>query len=126
MKKLISFLLVLTTSLSFSQTRSHAVKIHVEVSPLYEKINLKFSSKGNSETLYKVNITDAKKNILKTVEFTVSANPFVHTISILDLAPGNYACFIYKGKEEVYKLEFFKDAILAEPQPEPVLREPKN
>lgn len=126
MRNLIFLLLIFIPSLVFSQTKSGAVKIQVELSPLYEKITLKFSSAGNSPTLYITKIVDDRNNVLKIHESAVSGNLFVTTIPILDLPPGNYTCVIYKGKEEVYKENFFKDAILSEPQPEPVLRESKK
>ncbi len=122
MRNLISLLLILISSLVFSQTKSRAVKIDLEVSPLYEKITLKYSSAGNSPTLYTAKIVDERNNILKIHESAVSGNLFVTTIPILDLPPGNYTCIVYKGKEEAYKEPFFKDAILAEPQHEPNIK----
>ena len=126
MRILISLFLILTTALSISQTKHIDVKVNLVTDAILGKITVKLKSDSDSLNNCKVQIIDSKKTIVKSVDLPKSANLLISTIVILDLLPGNYTCVVYKGKEELYKGEFFKDAILIEPQSEPVLYRSPN
>lgn len=113
MRTLISLFLILTTTLVISQTKQS--NVNLEIDAVFNKITVNLKSKSGELTNCKVQITDSKKNIVKTVDLPKATNKIESTIMIVDLAPGNYTCFVYKEKEELYKKEFFKDALYAEP-----------
>ena len=126
MRTLISIFFILTTTLLFSQTKSSEPKVIVEVDPVFSKITVKLKTDSDSLTNCKVQIIDSKKNVVKTVNLPKATKQIESSISILDLELGHYTCFVYHGKEELYKGEFYKDAILIEPQSQPVVRKPQN
>lgn len=115
MRTLISLFLILTTTLVISQTKQSNVKVNLEIDAVFNKITVNLKSKSGELSNCIVQITDSKKNIVKTVDLPKATNKIESTIMIVDLAPGNYTCFVYKEKEELYKKEFFKDALYAEP-----------
>lgn len=115
MKKLISLFLILTASVVISQTKQSAIKVNLEIDPVFNKITVDIKSKAGALTNCKVQIIDSKKTIVKTVVLPAAMNQLESTIMITELGPGNYTCFVYKEKEELYKKEFFKDALYVEP-----------
>lgn len=126
MKIILTFFLVLSSYLVISQTHHTDIKVSTVISPLFEKITIKLSSDKDSLSHCMVKLFDSKKNCVKSLSLPSAVKQIEGSIMILDLLPGNYTCLVYKGNEEIYKTEFFKDAIFVEPQGLPVLNKPKE
>lgn len=121
-----SIVLISIAALSFSQTRKIDVNVNLQVAP--EVITATLNSQSENLDHCKIQISDSAKHITKTADFPKakekqSMKHYTETsIPTHDLAPGTYTCLIYMGKEEIYKKTFFKDAILAEPMPQPSIK----
>ena len=126
MRTLISIILILTTTLLISQTKASDAKVIVEVDPVFNTVTVKLKTGSDSLINCKVHIMDSKNNLIKTADLPKATKYMESSISILDLSPGNYTCFVYRGKVELYKGEFFKDAVLIEPQVQPVVRKSQD
>ncbi|MDO8998531.1 MAG: hypothetical protein Q7W45_02115 [Bacteroidota bacterium] len=126
MRTLISIFLILTTTLLISQTKSSDAKVIVEVDPVYNKVTVKLITNSDSLINCKVQIMDSKNNLVKTVDLPKATKQIESSIVILGLGLGHYTYFVYQGKEELYKGKFYIDAILLEPQTQPVVRKSQN
>lgn len=126
MRTLISIFFIFTTTLLISQTKILDSKVIVEVDPVFNKITVKLKTDSDSLINCKVQIIDAKNNLVKTANLPKTTKHMESNVSILDIGPGHYTCFVYQGNVELYKGEFSKDAILMEPQNQPVIRKSQN
>ncbi len=126
MRTLISIFLILTTTLLISQTKTSDAKVILEVDAVFNKVTVKLKTNADSLTNCKVQIMDSKNNLIKTAELPKATKQTQSSVDILDLGPGHFTCFVYQGKDELYKGNFFKDAILMEPQTQPVVLKPQN
>lgn len=126
MRVLILLLLILTTSLIWSQTKLAEVNISVRISPYFEKMTVTITSKNDSLVDYNIKIVDSKKNTIKTQNLPNAKQEIEKSMLIFDLLPGNYSCLVLKGEKEIYSYDFSKDAILIEPQTAPVINTPKK
>ena len=126
MRTLISTFLILTTTLLISQTKISDAKVIVEVDPVFNKVTVKLKTNSDSLINCKVQIMDSKNNLIKTADLPKATKQLESNITILDLGPGHFTCFVYQEKDELYKGDFFKDAILIEPQTQPIFLKPIN
>ena len=126
MKKIITTFLIFNSTFLISQTKHSDIKATLEVDPVFNKVTVKLKTDSYSLNNCKVQIIDSKKNIVKTVDLPKATKQIESNIDILDLESGNYTCIIYQEKVELYKSEFFKDAIFMEPQTLPVIKKSEN
>ena len=125
MRVLITIALILISTLIFSQTKASALKVDLKFEGLYERIIVKLDSEKDSISNCSVSIIDAKKILIKKVDLPKAYQHIESTIGILNLLPGNYTCLVYKGKEELYRKDFFKDDMFIEQKGNGNIR-PKN
>jgi hypothetical protein len=126
MRALISIFLISTTTLLNSQTNSFRSKVIIEPDPVFNKVTVKLITVSDSLNNCKVQIMDSKNKLIKTADLPKATKQNESSISILDLEPGHYTCFVYEGKNEIYKEEFYKDIIIVEPQVQPIFHKSEN
>ena len=111
MRKLLLTIFILHVGLLISQTKQSDSKVDLLVNWTFEKLKLTIKSKSDSLNNYKVQITDSQKKIVKTIDLPQASSQLESDILISDLVLGKYSCIVFKGKEELYKGEFFKEGI---------------
>lgn len=126
MRTFISTFLLLLATASVSQTRSQDAEVFVEVDPVFNKVTVKLKTGLDSLKNCKVQIKDAKNTVIKTAALPKATKQMESSIAILDLGPGQFTCYVYHGREEIYKGGFSKDAVLMEPQVQPVIHTSEN
>jgi len=114
MRVIISIFLILTATLSYSQTRN--IKVNTKHDISQEKIDIKLNSQVENLDHCSIQILDTAKKAVKTANFPKAIQkPGIKqwtevTVPIIDLAPGNYTFVLYLGKEEMEKGKFSKSS----------------
>lgn len=124
MRTLLFMLLVLNFGFATAQTSKSKIEVNFVYDPAFEKIELSIKSASDSLNFCKVKLLDGNKNVIKIVDLPKAATLLESSIAITDVTAGHYTCLVYKGSEGIYKGDFFKDALLMEPQIQPVFARP--
>jgi len=111
MRKILLTILILNVGFLISQTKQADVKVDLWVYYSFEKISLTIKSESDSLNNCKFLIFDSQQKIVKTIDLPKASTLIESTISISDVGLGKYSCLVLKGKQEVYKGEFFKEGI---------------
>jgi hypothetical protein len=114
------FMLVLIDKVNAQSQKN--VRVNIELTPFFEKLILHLHSKTDSITNCLVQIKDAKQEIVKTKELPRAYKHLEYKLDIIDLLPGKYTCEVLFGTTSIFHKDFNKDAILSEPQTQPVIR----
>lgn len=113
MKILISILLLLITSLSFSQIRN--IKVNVNVQELTsEHLKISLNSQAEDLSFCSIQIVDSLKKVIRTADFPkpwkkAGIKQWTEvSVPIADMKVGAYTYILYLGKELMHKEAFTK------------------
>lgn len=113
MRLLISILLILTISLSFSQTRN--IKVNVTLQKLTsDTLKISLNSQAEDLSFCSIHIADSLKKVIRTADFPKPwKKPGIKqwtevSVPISDMKAGTYTYVLYLGKELMHKEVFVK------------------
>lgn len=113
MKTLLSTLLILTTTLSFSQTRN--IKVNVTLQKLTsDTLKISLNTQAEDLSFCSIHIVDSLKKVIRTADFPkpwkkAGIKQWTEvSVPISDLKVGGYTYVLYLGKELMHKEAFVK------------------
>ena len=121
LKQLIILFLMIFSNLIPAQSKNN-LELKLDITPFFEKLILHIHSKNDSITNCFIQIKDAKQVIVRSNKLPPAYKHLDYKLDIIDLLPGKYTCEVLSGTTSIFHKDFNKDAILSEPQTQPVIR----
>jgi hypothetical protein len=108
MHRIALLVLVLIPLLSFGQGNV-PVKVDLKMESNSQKLNVQIVT-ADTSALFEIQIRDGRNKLRKSVVVKSNDPTKSSSIVISDLEYGKYSCVVKRGKTEVYRGEFVRDA----------------